>query len=268
LLKNDNGSIFGILGVYQDVTENKKANEAIRQNQAKSEFLDNMSHELRTPMHAILSFARFGIKNIDKEDKAKNLKYFTVINSSSERLLVLLNDLLDLSKLEAGRMELDIEKNNLHQVFESCLSEQETRLLERNITIKTTFDGNCLIRFDAVRIGQVITNLLSNAIKFSPEGKTISIAISSTSIANQPALCFKIEDEGVGIPKDELDTIFYKFTQSSKTKSNAGGTGLGLAICKDIIALHQGKIWAENGINGGAIFQFDIPSDNEPIKEH
>ncbi len=261
LLKDDNGVKFGILGIYEDITENKKANEAIQQNQAKSEFLANMSHELRTPMHGILSFARFGIKNIDKEDKAKNLKYFDCINSSGERLLVLLNDLLDLSKLEVGRMELSIEKNNLQQVFESCLSEQETWLSERNIYIKNRFEGNCLARFDDVRIGQVITNLLSNAIKFSPEGKTITASISDASIENKPALCFEIKDEGVGIPKDELDIVFDKFIQSSKTKTNAGGTGLGLSICKEIIVLHQGKIWAEHCLNGGVVIKFMIPVD-------
>ncbi len=234
-------------------------------NKAKSEFLANMSHELRTPMHSILSFTRFGIKNIDKQDKAKNLKYFSRINTSGERLLVLLNNLLDLAKLEAGRMELELKENDLAQTLVSCLAEQETLINEQQLQIKTNIIENSQAVYDATRIGQVITNLLSNAVKFTPEGKVISIIISKGVLSNVPVLIFSIEDQGVGIPDDELEQVFDKFIQSSHTKTNAGGTGLGLPICQEIINLHQGKIWAEHAERGGSIFKFIIPLVGEVV---
>ena len=232
-------------------------------NKAKSEFLANMSHELRTPMHSILSFTRFGIKNIDKQDKAKNLKYFSRINTSGERLLDLLNNLLDLAKLEAGRMELERKENNLGQTLVSCLAELETLIKEQQLQIKTNIIENSQAVYDATRIGQVITNLLSNAVKFTPTGKVISIIINQGVLNNAPALGFSIEDEGVGIPEGELDQVFDKFIQSSNTKTNAGGTGLGLPICQEIINLHQGKIWVEHAKHGGSIFKFIIPLAGE-----
>jgi signal transduction histidine kinase len=248
-------------------------------NKAKSEFLANMSHELRTPMHSILSFTRFGIKNIDKQDKAKNLKYFSRINTSGERLLDLLNNLLDLAKLEAGRMELERKENNLGQTLVYCLAELETLIKEKQLQIKTSIIENSKAVYDTTRIGQVITNLLSNAIKFTSAGKVISITINNGILNNAPALGFSIEDEGVGIPEGELDQVFDKFIQSSNTKTNAGGTGLGLPICQEIINLHQGKIWVEHAKHGGSIFKFiiplqgsglcktDLPSDNMSWKD-
>ena len=225
---------------------------------AKSEFLANMSHELRTPMHSILSFSQLGLKKIETADKEKIFKYFNRIQVSGDRLLILLNDLLDLSKLEAGHMDLEIKTANLQLTLESCLNEQELQIADKNLQITTSIKGDCLGNFDQVRMGQVITNLLSNAVKFTPDGKSISIAITTDKSANSPTLCLSIEDEGIGIPEDELEGVFDKFIQSSKTKTSAGGTGLGLSICKEIISSHHGKIWAEHGVNG-SIFKFTIP---------
>jgi len=259
-----------IVMVWHDLTEKKQA-EMMRlekeaaelSNIAKSEFLANMSHELRTPMHGILSFARYGIKNIDKEDKAKNLKYFDRINVSGERLLTLLNDLLDLSKLEAGKMAFEYSETDLEELVESCIAEQHARLNELNLTVIIHAEQPSHINCDVVRIGQVITNFLSNAIKFSPEHSEIIVAIQPESLQlgeqNINGIQLSIADNGIGIPPNELDTVFDKFTQSSKTKTNAGGTGLGLSICSEIIKGHQGKLWAKNGKNGGAVFYFLIP---------
>lgn len=234
-------------------------------NHSKSEFLANMSHELRTPLHGILSFARFGVKNVIKGDLEKLAKYFDRINTSGERLLILLNDLLDLAKLEAGQMQLEKQSRDLKQVADTCAAEFEAQLTEKQLSIHwQDTSGSTIANFDSARISQVISNLLSNAIKFSIAEQSIFINFASYELLLVdeqpiPGLLCSIRDQGIGIPEGELDSVFDKFIQSSKTKSNAGGTGLGLAICAEIIKAHNGKIWAEQCKDGGAIFKFFIP---------
>ena len=234
-------------------------------NEAKSEFLANMTHELRTPLHAILSFSNFGIKKEGLVSPMKLTNYFQRINDSGKRLMKLLDNLLDLSKLEAGKMDLELSENNLSDICNTCLHEQEARLEEEQINVfqKVEEDLVPVAFIDPVKIGQVITNLLSNAIKFTSSDNNIYLSISKQTLHqnNQSIeiLRFSIRDEGVGIPPAELDAIFDKFQQSSKTKTGSGGTGLGLSICKEIIEGHAGKIWAENTGAQGAVFHFYIP---------
>lgn len=261
--------------------------EAEKANTLKSEFLSSMSHELRTPMHAILSFAALGIKRIEDtetkmpahflrenepvlsdkkgqgngqdEGALEEIKpYFSKITIAGDRLLGLLNNLLDLAKLEAGKTEFRLEENNFHEVLNTTLMELELLFSQKNLKYsvdhKTT---NSLAVFDKEKIVQVLVNLISNAIKFSPEGSTISISVEDSKEGS--GLLCRVEDEGVGIPPEELEYVFEKFIQSSHTKTQAGGTGLGLAICKQIIDAHGGLIWVENRKNGGAVFQFILP---------
>ncbi len=158
------------------VSLEKALGQATQANASKSEFLANMSHELRTPLHAILSFARFGLKNHETATTEKLFKYFDRINTSGERLLALLNDLLDLSKLEAGKMLLNKQKMSLFSVAKNCVAEQSAALKEKQqILLWDKEVCNTEADFDPVRIAQVITNLLSNAIKFSSERKIIKI---------------------------------------------------------------------------------------------
>ncbi|RLJ17835.1 hypothetical protein DJ031_13355 [bacterium endosymbiont of Escarpia laminata] len=255
--------------LYRNAIEHQEALEhtmrrAEEANSAKSEFLANMSHELRTPMHAILSFSAFGQKKWETAARKKLSGYFSHIHASGERLLILLNDLLDLSKLEAGRMILEYRKNDLRIVAENCVHELEGYITNRGVQCellpaKTDTQGE----FDAMRISQVITNLLSNAIKFTATGGHIQISVSQERLEIDgheiPGLQLSVLDQGVGIPEAELDTIFDKFIQSSKTRTGAGGTGLGLAISKEIIEAHAGRIWAENNLEQGAQFHFLIP---------
>ena len=240
---------------------------AIEANRAKSEFLSNMSHELRTPMHAILSFSNFGRKKITSATLEKLHDYFTKIHSSGERLLDLLNDLLDISKLESGKMEMNFSEHDLRISLNSCISELSGLIEKKSINLIINSSSEAKVTVDVSRIQQVIINIFSNAIKFSPEKSNITITVKTSLLSGVdnsleeaiPAIWFSIQDEGPGIPPSELDTIFDTFTQSSYTQNGAGGTGLGLSICKSIIEQHHGRIWAENVIGKGAIITFLIP---------
>lgn len=243
--------------VRQRLTETLIAKtEAETANQAKSEFLANMSHELRTPLHGILSFASFGIKKHASASPEKLLDYFSRIKQSGSTLLELLNDLLDLAKLESKRATFTFEPTNLGLLVKSVVSEMDMLLSERSLTIRrerSEFDEHMTLDPDKIR--QVLRNLLDNAIKFSPAGGIIDVAVERV----QDSVRVSVGDQGPGIPPDELEAVFDKFVQSSKTKTGAGGTGLGLAICHEIIGAHRGRIWAANKPEGGAMFSFEIP---------
>ena len=225
----------------------------------KSEFLQNMSHELRTPMHHVLSFSHIGIKRLNSS-KDKALECFEKIVFASNRMMDLVNNLLDLSKLEFGSWEYTFAENDVFQIISENLTRLKPLLEGKELSIvMSQHVVPTVIACDHASINQVIQNLFSNAIKFSPKKKSINILLDS----KDSFLSVSISDEGPGIPNNELDFIFEKFIQSSKTKTKAGGTGLGLAICKEIIEAHNGKIWAENNPEGGATFSFVLPYKRE-----
>lgn len=230
--------------------------EAEKANRLKSMFLANMSHELRTPIHGILSFARFGIKNFATAEREKLKRYFDTIQDSGTVLLQLVNDVLDLAKLEAGKVTLDLRDVDLKMLLSKTVDEFRSMTLDKHIKIEcVTSDGDETVRVDSDKILQVLRNLMSNAVKFSPEN---GLVIISTSKRNG-AFVVSVSDQGIGIPEDELEAIFDKFVQSTKTRTAAGGTGLGLAICREIVQAHGGRIWAENRVEGGARVSFEIP---------
>lgn len=251
-------------------------NAAETANVAKSEFLANMSHELRTPMHAILSFARLGAERAlqDPVPTDKIVQYLGRIETSGTRLLRLVNDLLDLSKLEAGRMTYEFGRHALGPLVEAVEAELAVLARERGVRVRVEFaPGEAQAWCDPNRLLQVVRNLLSNAIKFSPEGTEVRIQVAGTELragqrredqARVPAVSVSVIDEGVGIPAGELEAVFDKFVQSSKTKSGAGGTGLGLAICREIVHQHGGRLWAENNPERGARFVMVLPVDPLP----
>ncbi|MBL8376946.1 MAG: PAS domain S-box protein [Burkholderiales bacterium] len=233
--------------------------EAERANRAKSEFLANMSHELRTPMHAINSFADFGQTKADKAPREKLQHYFSNIRLSGSRLLELLNDLLDLAKLEAGRMTLSKSEVEVDRLFAGCIDEFEALAQARGLRIEVDTPKPAVsLECDPTRILQVLRNLVANAIKFSPVGGRVRL---SASVADDGLLELRCIDEGVGIPEAELEAVFDKFVQSSKTKTGAGGTGLGLAICREIAQAHGGSIVASNlpAPQTGAVFTVCLP---------
>lgn len=243
------------------IVEKEKAERATI---AKSEFLSNMSHELRTPMHAILNYANMGIKIVGEDPDIKLSKYLINIRTAGNRLLALLNNLLDFEKLEAGKMGFNLKDGDFVKIVDYAVIELESLLKAKNLQlIKNYASKDTHISMDEPKLIQVMVNLISNAIKFSPENGIITVTVSDEYLLEKglvrASLLCCVEDEGGGIPEDELETIFEKFTQSSKTKrSMLGGTGLGLSISRKIIEGHSGKIFAENG-EKGARLKFILP---------
>lgn len=238
-------------------------------NRSKSDFMANMSHELRTPMHGILSFSKFGQSKYDTADREKLKSYFDNISQSGNRLLNLLNSLLDLAKLETCKDELHFIKTDLILITHSVRNELVALAIDKDIKININYThDDLLVDCDSDKISQVIRNLIGNALKFTPKGKSITLSIEAskmisgenTSEANHiNSVKLKVIDEGIGIPEYELGLVFDKFVQSSNTDNGSGGTGLGLAICSEIIKKHHGEIWAENNTGAGTTFTFEIP---------
>lgn len=246
--------------------------QALAANQAKTEFLANMSHELRTPMHAVLGFSQLGVDRAQTEGQTRMGQYFQRIEQSASRLLGLINELLDLSKMEAGHMALTPVRTDMLDLLQQAGAQLESLLLARQLQIEiVTLTPDVELSIDPERITQVICNLLSNAIKFSPDGGTIRVEMATAELplgrrakdnAVQLALAVRFIDHGIGIPADELESIFDKFEQSSASRTGAGGTGLGLAISRAIVRQHRGTIVAENNVGGGACFTVTLPINN------
>jgi signal transduction histidine kinase len=230
--------------------------EAERANRAKSELLSNMSHELRTPLQSILSFVQFGAEEANSAPRERLLHYFNRARQSGETLLKLLNALLDLSKLESGNGDLDLQSTDLGELIASVSEEFAMLAGPQNITTEIHQSGTPTeVIVDRDKIEQTLRNLLGNALSVAPDGSAIDVEVQPKSRVAAVA----VRDRGPGIPEAEIEAIFEKFTQSSQTKTGAGGTGLGLAICREIITSHRGRIWAENSPNEGAVLTFELP---------
>lgn len=231
--------------------------EAEKANQAKSEFLANMSHELRTPLHGVMSFAQFGESKALSGEREEIRRFFAKIEECGDRLMGLLDDLLDLSKLEAGQTTFHFVPTNIGEVVTQALDECTTSAYERHLHVQHE-PYPVMAVADGDRLLQVLRNLLGNAIRYTPTGGEMHVSIEDV----EGDVEVRIRDSGPGIPADEVERIFEKFEQSSKTKTAAGGRGLGLAICREIVSAHGGSIWADNHEEGGAIVAFRVPKDH------
>jgi len=287
------GKVVSTQGIFRDITERKLAeqklielNEKLQEfnlsleqkvkertndlevatfeaesaNKAKSEFLASMSHELRTPLNAIIGFSQIlqdeDYSTLEERDRG----YAKDIYESGSHLLNLINDILDLAKVESGTMELELEPVNIKHLLESSLIMIKEKALKHNIELVTSITSDLEdteITADERKLKQIVFNLLSNAAKFTPDGGNITIGCRK----EEDKLAISVTDTGVGIAKDELDKVFEEFYQTKDgSKAKVAGTGLGLPLARTFVEMHGGKIWAESGgKDKGSRFTFSIP---------
>ncbi|WP_125719994.1 PAS domain-containing hybrid sensor histidine kinase/response regulator [Pseudoalteromonas rubra] len=275
------GDITYFTAIIRDITERKEAEKKLLEamqaaqsaTRAKSEFLANMSHEIRTPMHAITGLTHLAMK-IDAPPKMRN--YLNKIQYAADSLLLILNDILDISKIEAGKLSLELVPFRLAKVVDHACELIATRVEQKQLT----FEVHCaedlpeVLMGDPLRLGQVLLNLLSNAVKFTPRYGKVSLELAIQARSERGVqLLFTVSDSGIGISQSQQQTLFSPFTQAdTSTTRQFGGTGLGLAICKNLVRLMGGKIWCESEVGQGAQFmitaEFDIALEqDEPVPQ-
>jgi PAS domain S-box-containing protein len=234
----------------------RRNREIERADRLKSEFLASMSHELRTPLHTIIGFSEILAEELEGPVNEKQRRFINHIHQDSLHLLELINDILDLSKIESGRLELRREIFQLDASVEEVRSSIQSQAEGKSIAVTTHIPAGISLTADRIRVRQILLNLLSNAVKFTPAGGNIRIdAIPRDGFAE-----ISVTDTGIGIPTEEHESIFDKFYQvGATTKGVREGTGLGLAITKRLVEEHGGKIWVESQPGKGSRFSFTVP---------
>jgi two-component system, NtrC family, sensor kinase len=240
--------------LFREIEEKSRQLEVASQH--KSEFLANMSHELRTPLNAIIGFSEVLAEKMFGELNEKQEEYSKDIHASGQHLLSLINDILDLSKIEAGRMELELSDFHLPTALDSALTLVRERAGRRSIALHLSVDERLgPIQADERKVRQVVLNLLSNAIKFTPEGGRIEVA----AVAKDGLVEIAVSDTGVGIAPGDQEAVFEEFRQVGTADKKVEGTGLGLTLCRKFVELHGGKIWVKSELGKGSTFTFTIP---------
>jgi signal transduction histidine kinase len=215
-----------------------------------------MSHELRTPLNAIIGFSEVLSERLFGEINEKQAEYINDILQSGQHLLSLINDILDLSKIEAGRMELELTEFDLPAAIENTMTLVRERAVRRGITLGRSIDERLgIIHADERKVKQVLLNLLSNALKFTSEGGQIDVRAA----ANDGMAEVSVTDTGVGIAPEDQEKVFEEFRQVGTASKKAEGTGLGLAISRKFVELHGGKIWLTSQVGSGSTFAFTLP---------
>ena len=275
-VKIDDG--FRVTAIIRDVTAKQKAEEAIRAanqqlelqnreldraNQLKSEFLASMSHELRTPLHTIIGFTELLEEELEGPLNEKQKRFLNHVHTDSQHLLELINDILDLSKVEAGQMELHPESFDAGGVVADALNGVRPMANTRGVALENRVASETIVKADRVRFREILNNLLSNAVKFTPAGGNVWVE----SLAGSGAMAvFCVADTGVGIAPEDHGAVFDKFRQvGSTTRGVREGTGLGLAIVKSFVEMHGGMISLESAPGEGSRFSFTVPAgDSSP----
>ena len=273
---------FLVTAIVRDISSRKQAEERLRQLQEsyiieltstnrelelrnreieradrlKSEFLASMSHELRTPLHTVIGFSELLAEELEGPLNEKQKRFVNHIHHDAIHLLELINDILDLSKIEAGRLELRTEPFDLGAVVEESLTSFRALARAKSISIETDLLPNVALEADRLRFKQIVVNLLSNAVKFTPEGGRVRIAAR----LQDSSVIVSIADTGIGIPKEAHAAVFDEFYQIGETtKGVREGTGLGLAITKRLVEQHGGRIELESEPGKGSCFTFSVP---------
>jgi len=245
--------IFLLFIVKQDFIRKKE--RAIKSDKLKSAFLANMSHEIRTPMNAIVGFSNLIKDGVNPE---LNAKYIDIIQNSSESLMRLINDIVDLSKIETGDLVIKNSNFNIRDLFLELKGLYIIELQKKQKTgIHLTFElpeGDLMVHSDFARLKQVLSNLLNNAVKFTSKGD-----ISFNCLHEGEELIFSVSDSGTGIPEEDRDKIFNRFTSFNYEGMNTGGSGIGLSIVEEIINILDGRIWLKSNYGEGSVFFFAIP---------
>ncbi len=276
-----NGQLVEILGVTRDFSDRKRHEEELKKareaaeaaNLAKSEFLANMSHELRTPMNGVLGMTSI---LLDTPLSSTQRHYATTIKKSAEALLTILNDLLDFSKIEAGRLEIEAFPFNVRTLVDDILRLLGLRAEEKGLAFRCVVDDHVAtwLTGDPTRLRQVLTNLVGNAIKFTAHGEVVLRVHCEDRDGTHQTLRFEVQDTGIGIAPETLETLFRPFTQAdSSIARRFGGTGLGLAISKQLVELLGGTFHVKSELSGGSVFSFTVRLPQvveehvEPVKE-
>ena len=276
VVKESDNTIKKIIGTMQDVTERKLFEQEIMKAREQAEnsmkvreiFLANMSHEIRTPMNAILGFTRL-LYESELTDEQRS--FIDAIHFSGENLLVIINDVLDLSKIQSGKMTIEKTEFGIHEVLKGVISVMKPKTQEKGLKLISLIDPKIPshLKGDPVRLNQILTNLISNAIKFTEKG-SVTIEVNATAgKKNDMFLQFKVTDTGIGIPEDKLSLIFENFVQATAdTTRKFGGTGLGLTIVKNLIELQEGEISVSSELGSGSTFTVHLPFERADMENN
>jgi PAS domain S-box-containing protein len=263
-LFDGNGTAQFLLGISEDITEIKQARQALiqakedaeRSNKFKDQFLSTMSHELRTPLNAVVGFSELLTEQQYGPLNDRQIRYVNHIRTGGKHLLSLINDILDLSKIEAGRLQLNIGIVPVNLWFAEVVDSLQSLAAKKSQTLSADASPTLSVRADSTRFKQILTNLIGNAIKFTPEGGKITV--SARREGDQARI--EVRDSGPGIPLEEQQRVFDAFVRLSQSDKTTEGTGLGLAITSRLVELHGGKLGIESAPGAGSCFHFALPA--------
>lgn len=252
VIENENGQAVGMVSVLSDITKQKELDRL------KATFVANVSHELRTPIIAIDKSISLILSKATGPLTGEQTQFLTIAERNLKRLSRLINDLLDLSKLEAGKMSVNRTLCSINTVISDAVDGVEQWAKTKGITLNKDVQADLpAVNMDPDKIIQVLTNLIGNSIKFTPEGKSVTVG---AQLNGSSEIRISVRDEGIGIPAEHLSHVFDKFFQvGERLSTDIHGTGIGLAISKEIVQMHGGTIWAESEHGKGAVFTFTLP---------